>query len=108
MNHVPGLPLFSASPVTCDHNSTIFPKMKCTFCTNYSQHFLAKTRLATQVFLQISPSCHVPFSFFPEILGFVSLSTGFWAVSSLSFLKNPGGPRHFLSRRFAQLPFLLS
>ena len=51
LNQMPENLFFNASPVTCDYNNTNFPKMKCTFCTNYSRLFLAKTPPRAQDFM---------------------------------------------------------
>lgn len=50
LNHVQRICHVGVSPVTCDYNNTNFPKMKCTFCTNYSQWFPVKTQFSTQDF----------------------------------------------------------
>jgi len=78
--------------------------MKCTFCTNYSQQFLAKIQFPTQDFMHRPPRPSFFFSFFPEISGFISLRKEFSSVSFSSFSRSLC---HFVLRRFAQAPFSL-
>jgi hypothetical protein len=81
--------------------------MKCTFCTNYSQQFLAKIQFPTQDFMHRPPRPSFFFSFFPEISGFISLRKEFSSVSSVSFSSFSRSLCHFVLRRFAQAPFSL-
>ena len=95
-------------PVTCDHNNTISQKMKYTFCTNYSSHFLVKSRRAAQDFMR-APSFYLSlFLVFPENTSFESFLSGFPRSFFRHFSLFPGKFGHFPTRRFAQSHFLFS
>lgn len=93
-------------PVTCDHNNTISQKMKYTFCTNYSSHFLVKSRGSAQDFMR-SPSFYLSlFLVFPENTSFESFLSGVPRIFLRHFSLFSGKFGHFPPRRFAQSLFL--
>jgi hypothetical protein len=93
------------SPVTCDHNSTIYPKMKCTFCTNYLWRFLVKPLHVAQDSAGFPSYFSCFFAFLFKISAFLSLYNGFFCISHGLNLIFSGVFRHFCLRRFAQLAF---
>ena len=97
-----------ASPVTCAHDNTIFSKMKCTFCTNYSIRFLMIRPPPShlQRFLTRDFPCHPSdFSIFSRFTPhFVDLFPPFPA----QITKIRRCFHLFVVRRFAQSLFSLS